>query len=187
MFNKIQNLTARIRPAATNKVARLFECALVVSPPSLCDSWRRTILVVAWYRQIPGSKTAFGVRFNCAEGEINDIATVFFVAPGRSIGWMFGMAEHVWGEAYGFTPQGLAIAAVCYLIMMAMAFGIAVPGGLFMPSLFHRRVQRRGCAGLMVLKAVAAQTRGTFSLGCTHSLVPPPHSVAYFARLCRSS
>ena len=46
------------------------------------------------------------------------------------------MAEHVVGEAYGFTARGLAIAAACYLVMMALAFGIAVPGGLFMPSLF---------------------------------------------------
>ena len=153
MFNKIQNLTARIRPAATNKIARLFECALVViatvAMRFLASNYFGRCMVPpdSWV------KDSFGVRFNCAEGEINDIATVFFVAPGRSIGWMFGMAEHVWGEAYGFTPQGLAIAAVCYLIMMAMAFGIAVPGGLFMPSLFLGACSG-GCAGLVLKSAL---------------------------------
>jgi len=153
MFNQIQAFTSRFRPSASNKLARMFECAFVVlatvgirfaasayagqcmTPP---DAW---------------AKDDFGVRFNCAEGEINDIATVFFIYPGKSIGWMFGMAEHVWGEAYGFTPQGLATAAGCYLLMMALAFGIAVPGGLFMPSLFLGACTG-GCAGLVLKNAL---------------------------------
>ena len=153
MFNQIQAFMSRFRPSASNKLARMIECAFVVlatvgirfaasayagqcmTPP---DAW---------------AKDDFGVRFNCAEGEINDIATVFFIYPGKSIGWMFGMAEHVWGEAYGFTPQGLAIAAGCYLLMMALAFGIAVPGGLFMPSLFLGACTG-GCAGLVLKNAL---------------------------------
>ena len=149
LFNQIQAWTSRFRPSAKNKVARMFECAVVVLATV---ALRFAAAEFAGHCMVPPDtwvKDDFGVRFNCAEGEINDIATVFFIYPGRSIGWMFGMAEHVWGEAYGFTAQGLAISAVCYLVMMALAFGIAVPGGLFMPSLFMGACTG-GCAGLML-------------------------------------
>jgi len=152
-FNKIQQMTARIRPLATNKAARLFECALVVIATVAMRFLASKYFGRCFIPPDSWIKDGFGVRFGCDEGEINDIATVFFVAPGRSIGWMFGMAEHVWGENYGFEPRGLAIAAACYLIMMAMAFGIAVPGGLFMPSLLLGACSG-GCAGLVLKSAL---------------------------------
>ena len=152
-FNAIQARTARFRPSARQKIARMCECVVVVLATVAI---RFAASAYAGQCIVPPDtwkKDDFGVRFNCPEGEINDIATVFFVYPGRSIGWMFGMAEHVWGEAYGFTARGLAIAAACYLVMMALAFGIAVPGGLFMPSLFLGACAG-GCAGLTLKSAL---------------------------------
>ena len=152
-FNKIQAWTSKFRPAPKHKLARVFECVAVVlitvGIRFAASAYAGHCMAApdAWVED------SFGVRFNCPEGEINDIATVFFVYPGRAIGWMFGMAEHVWGEAYGFTAQGLGIAAACYLVMMALAFGIAVPGGLFMPSLFLGACTG-GCAGLMLKTAL---------------------------------
>ena len=152
-FNAIQARTARFRPSARQKIARMCECVVVVLATVAI---RFAASAYAGQCIVPPDtwkKDDFGVRFNCPEGEINDIATVFFAYPGRSIGWMFGMAEHVWGEAYGFTARGLAIAAACYLVMMALAFGIAVPGGLFMPSLFLGACAG-GCAGLTLKSAL---------------------------------
>ena len=152
-FNAIQARTARFRPSPRQKIARMCECVVVVLATVAI---RFAASAYAGQCIVPPDtwkKDDFGVRFNCPEGEINDIATVFFVYPGRSIGWMFGMAEHVWGEAYGFTARGLAIAAACYLVMMALAFGIAVPGGLFMPSLFLGACAG-GCAGLTLKSAL---------------------------------
>ena len=152
-FNKIQAWTSRFRPAPKHKIARLFECVAVVLATV---GIRFAASAFAGQCMAPPDawvEDGFGVRFNCPEGEINDIATVFFVYPGRAIGWMFGMAEHVWGEAYGFTAQGLGIAAACYLVMMALAFGIAVPGGLFMPSLFLGACTG-ACSGLMLKAAL---------------------------------
>ena len=152
-FNKIQAWTSKFRPAPKHKLARVFECVAVALATV---GIRFAASAYAGHCMAPPDAWVnddFGVRFNCPEGEINDIATVFFVYPGRAIGWMFGMAEHVWGEAYGFTAQGLGIAAACYLVMMALAFGIAVPGGLFMPSLFLGACTG-GCAGLMLKTAL---------------------------------
>ena len=78
----------------------------------------------------------FGVRFLCPRGKVNDVATAFFSSPNKAIGWMLSMGERAWGEPYGFTPGGLAICCGCYLLMMIAAYGTAVPGGIFMPSIF---------------------------------------------------
>ena len=78
----------------------------------------------------------FGVRFLCPPGKVNDVATAFFSSPNKAIGWMLSMGEHAWGEPYGFTPAGLGACCGFYLVMMIAAYGTAVPGGIFMPSIF---------------------------------------------------
>ena len=93
------------------------------------------------------------LRVPCREGYVNDVATTFFSTPDRAIGWMLSMGEHTWGQPYGFTPVGLAVCSACYLVMMIAAFGTAVPGGIFMPSIFLGACGG-GCLGLLFRTAL---------------------------------
>jgi|AntAceMinimDraft_1070359.scaffolds.fasta_scaffold26884_2 chloride channel 7 len=148
VFNQAQTWLSYVRPASRRTFARLLECALVsigtVALRFAASHLAGTCVVqpAAW------GEDDFGVRFLCPEGYINDVATTFFSSPDKTIGWMLSMGEHSWGQPYGFTPSGLAVCSGLYLVMMIFAFGTAVPGGIFMPSIFLGACGG-GCLGLM--------------------------------------
>lgn len=75
-------------------------------------------------------------RCRCAEGEHNDLATLFLSSSHHTIVKLFSMG-HDPGEPYvtHFTQGSLALFVVVYLILMSVGAGVAIPGGLFMPSL----------------------------------------------------
>lgn len=72
----------------------------------------------------------------CEEGEHNDLATLFLSSSHHTIIKLFSMG-HDPGEPYvtHFTQGSLALFVVIYLILMSVGAGVAIPGGLFMPSL----------------------------------------------------
>lgn len=76
------------------------------------------------------------VLFRCEEGEHNDLATLFLSSSHHTIIKLFSMG-HDPGEPYvtHFTQGSLALFVVIYLILMSVGAGVAIPGGLFMPSL----------------------------------------------------
>ena len=81
----------------------------------------------------------FGVRFLCPPGEVNDVATTLFSSPNRAIQWMLSMGDDddAWNDSsHGFNPRALGACAGIYLVAMIAAFGTAVPGGVFLPSIF---------------------------------------------------
>tara|TARA_B100000475_G_scaffold187653_1_gene157869 strand:+ start:248 stop:868 length:621 start_codon:yes stop_codon:yes gene_type:complete len=137
VFNQLSHwLTRHIRPRNGRVGWKLFEVAVVsvgtvVLRFAAAQKFGSCVDVSeAW------EDDDFGVRFLCPHGKVNDVATAFFSSPNKAIGWMLSMGERAWGEPYGFTPGGLAICCGCYLLMMIAAYGTAVPGGIFMPSIF---------------------------------------------------
>jgi chloride channel 7 len=72
----------------------------------------------------------------CEEGEHNDLATLFLSSSHHTIINLFSMGHNP-GEAYvvHFTQGSLVLFVVIYLILMSVGAGVAIPGGLFMPSI----------------------------------------------------
>ena len=130
-------LSKYVRPRHDREVVRVLECVLVVL---------LTAAVRFYAAESFGSCVAtpltwkhFGVRWRCAGAEVNDVATLLFSAPNKAIGWMLSMGEtETDGDvsAYGFTARGLWVTSGVYLVLMLTAYGLAVPGGVFLPSVF---------------------------------------------------
>ena len=137
VFNQLSHvLAAHVRPRNAAIRSRLVECAVV----SVTTVALRFFAAQRFGSCVDASPAweadDFGVRFLCPPGKVNDVATAFFSSPNKAIGWMLSMGEHAWGEPYGFTPAGLGACCGFYLVMMIAAYGTAVPGGIFMPSIF---------------------------------------------------
>jgi chloride channel 7 len=70
------------------------------------------------------------VAFRCVRGkEYNDIASLMFIDAGGAIRQLFHLNKHV------FPPESLLIFFGCYISLAVVVYGIAVPSGLFVPSL----------------------------------------------------
>jgi hypothetical protein len=79
------------------------------------------------------------------EGTHNDLATLFLSSSHHTIVNLFSMG-HSPGQPYlvYFTPGSLALFTMVYLILMSIGAGVAIPGGLFMPSIMVRCQWCRG-------------------------------------------
>lgn len=90
----------------------------------------------------------FLVLLRCEEGEHNDLATLFLSSSHHTIIKLFSMG-HDPGEPYvtHFTQGSLALFVVIYLILMSVGAGVAIPGGLFMPSL----IVSQACDGTLLV------------------------------------
>ena len=79
-----------------------------------------------------------------AAGQYNDLATLFLANPDDTIKHLFSLgaltprAEVCQGDNCYFTLRSLAILSPVYLLLMAAAASLAIPGGLFMPSIMVR-------------------------------------------------
>jgi hypothetical protein len=62
----------------------------------------------------------------------NDLATLFFSVPHQTIQQLLAL---VGGENSPFTIPSLAIHSGSFLFLFILAYGIATPGGIFMPSI----------------------------------------------------
>ena len=69
------------------------------------------------------------VQFGCADGEYHPIASLFFTDGNDAIKLLFHMHEHT------FPPQALLLFFFFYISLATITYGIAVPSGLFVPSL----------------------------------------------------
>jgi chloride channel 7 len=90
-------------------------------------------------------------------GEYNDLATAFFSSPEETIKHLFSIRRHrpeffqphpsdifqhdFWmcgremGKSCQYTLKSLVIFSIAYLLLMGISTGLAVPGGMFMPSI----------------------------------------------------
>lgn len=77
-----------------------------------------------------------GVNFGCGEGKYNDLATLMMDYPEKLSSMMFSIGQGEGGVFKSpFTQRSLLIYTTTYVILMALASGLAVPCGLFMPAI----------------------------------------------------
>ena len=116
----------------------MFECALV----SVATVGLRFLASAKIGKRAPPAgwdDDDFGLRIMCPPWEVNDVATTLFSSPNRAIQWMLSMGDDddAWNDSsHGFNPRALGACAGIYLVAMIAAFGTAVPGGVFLPSIF---------------------------------------------------
>ena len=83
-----------------------------------------------------------------AAGLYNDLATLFLSNPDDTVKHIFSLgnltphAEVCQGDNCYFTLRSLAILSPAYLLLMAAGASLAIPGGLFMPSIMVGTWQR---------------------------------------------
>ena len=78
--------------------------------------------------------------FKCPEGKHNDLATAFFSTCDKLLGTMFSVGQDINSPGTtdhnpGYSQASLITFSAVYLVMMAIASGVCVPAGLFMPSI----------------------------------------------------
>ena len=107
------------------------------------------------------------------EGTHNDLATLFLSSSHHTIVNLFSMG-HSPGQPYlvYFTPGSLALFTIVYLVLMSIGAGVAIPGGLFMPSIMVRKQMTLAERAFRLEVAqgvfVHKQTWKTASLQCGH-------------------
>lgn len=164
LFNLLTWFLAKwVRPKANRKVSRVLECVLVVvltgTVRFLAAEYFGTCVdaPVSWKQLYTRNEEPFGVRWRCENNNtVNDVATLLFSTPNKAVGWMLSMGElddnSIDGSVnsgYGFTVKGLGITSVVYVLLMTAAYGLAVPGGVFLPSVFLGATYG-GAVGLLV-------------------------------------
>eukprot|EP00246_Nothoceros_aenigmaticus_P011520 TRINITY_DN3160_c0_g1_i1.p1 TRINITY_DN3160_c0_g1~~TRINITY_DN3160_c0_g1_i1.p1 ORF type:complete len:552 (+),score=57.74 TRINITY_DN3160_c0_g1_i1:25-1656(+) len=128
------------RPAADNKLKRLAEACIVTliciaMMCSLAHFFGHCLPVQAE----ESSSEKYFFQFTC-QGEIlqgqptyyNDLATLYFSLPHQTIQKLLELSESM---ETTFTIRSLGINAISFSIMFLLSYGIATPGGIFMPSL----------------------------------------------------
>lgn len=134
-FNSMRMWLWRLRASKTRHILRIGEViglALMCCTASFFFAWAAGKCIP----KDPDWGEEYGVRFLCKEGEHNDLATLFMSSSHHTIVKLFSMG-HDPGEPYvtHFTQGSLALFVVVYIILMSVGAGVAIPGGLFMPSL----------------------------------------------------
>lgn len=77
-------------------------------------------------------------------GQYNDLATLFLANPDQTIKHLFSLGalsrqqQVCSGDNCYFTLRSLVLLGPVYLCLMSMAASLAIPGGLFMPSIIVR-------------------------------------------------
>lgn len=75
------------------------------------------------------------VRFQCAEDEYNELASLYFVNANQCIQSLFHFREYEGADHPSFSVGPLLIFFAFYFISAALTAGLAIPVGLFIPSL----------------------------------------------------
>lgn len=69
------------------------------------------------------------IQFRCQEGEYNEMASLIFAEPGDAIRLLFHLHKRA------FSATCLLLFFLIYITTAVITYGIAVPSGLFVPSL----------------------------------------------------
>ncbi|PSC71767.1 family transporter: chloride ion channel [Micractinium conductrix] len=142
-FNRLRLAARPLRARAKDHAARLREVALVAAATTtaiaaLAAAVGRCLPVPeAWARQ-----EREWVQHACPVGQYNDLATAWLGPAVSSIRSLIslGTSQEPLGEAVAahplyYSPAALAAMCAAYLPLFAASAALAVPGGLFMPSL----------------------------------------------------
>ena len=100
--------------------------------------------------------------------EYNEIASLMFTEADTAIKQLFHFREPGANDTSTFSSAALFLFFVPYIVMASLTYGIAVPSGLFVPSLLSGATFGRLCKHLM---HKLDHTNGTFADSGTYALV----------------
>ncbi|KAG2454447.1 hypothetical protein HYH02_001466 [Chlamydomonas schloesseri] len=140
-FNSFRMWLWKVRAVKTRHVLRILEVIGLVFLVSLLGHFFGWAAGVCKPFPEGWEEEGYGLRFNCEEGKYNDLATMFLSSQHHTIIKLFSVGHDdtvdVEEETYipPFSIGSLALFATVYLGLMSVGAGLAIPGGLFMPSI----------------------------------------------------
>jgi len=109
------------------------------------------------------------VPFRCVPGkEYNEVASLIFTDADTAIKQLFHFRENGEDDANTFSSAALFLFFIPYITMASIVYGIAVPSGLFVPSLLSGAAFGRLCGHLL---HKLDHTNGTFADSGTYALM----------------
>ncbi|DAZ97352.1 TPA: hypothetical protein N0F65_010786, partial [Lagenidium giganteum] len=139
MFNAVNTHLTRFRQRwMSNRWVKLSEALFIALTMASLSFWLSYHFGEC--RKVGGKYSDSLVNFYCPDGEFNDLASLFTVSYSTSIKQLL----HFNGDA-SFSAQSLIIFFVVFYIMACWTYGIAVPSGLFVPSLLAGAAYGRLC------------------------------------------
>ena len=84
------------------------------------------------------------VQFTCSDGYYNELASLCFTEPGVALRHLFHLHEHA------FSDGTLLLFFCVYISLAVIVYGIAIPSGLFVPSLLSGATLGRYLGNLAV-------------------------------------
>eukprot|EP00850_Spirogloea_muscicola_P007472 SM000038S14285 [mRNA] locus=s38:72646:80165:+ [translate_table: standard] len=138
LFNIVHGHLSKLRVPSTKRLLRVAEsCVIVVISVTFIFA-----LPALFGRCLPQPEEwrkdgDYGFQYLCAQPgndvkQYNDLASLFFSVPDQSIRKLFRIES---GKSLPFTRKSLTVFTCGYLVLFQMAYGAAMPGGLFMPSM----------------------------------------------------
>lgn len=136
-FNRIHGWIIPLRASSTRPFLRVVESCLVVIVSIIFIFVLPFFLGECLPLPEDWASKNFGFQYTCERSEngvtkYNDLATLFFSIPDQTIRSLFEIAH---GDPLKFTIPSLLVFSIAYLVMFELAYGAAMPGGLFMPSM----------------------------------------------------
>jgi len=120
------------------------------------------------------------VRFNCKKGEYNEVASLIFTDADTAIKQLFHFREAGVDDASTFSSAALFLFFMPYISLATIVYGIAVPSGLFVPSLLSGAAFGRLCGHLL---HKLDHTSGTFADSGTYALMGAAAVLGGMARM----
>ncbi|KAJ7557385.1 hypothetical protein O6H91_05G124700 [Diphasiastrum complanatum] len=144
VINSAHAWLAHMRPSSSYKVLRIIEACFV----TLISVTVMFVLPLCFGQcmEVPAQKTPSGTmdrhywfRYTCPAPNTtagvhyyNDLATLFFSLPRQNMQELYGMHGDAETE---FSIRSLGIHSLSALVLFILAYGIATPGGVFMPAM----------------------------------------------------
>ncbi|RLN92863.1 hypothetical protein BBJ28_00022243, partial [Nothophytophthora sp. Chile5] len=138
-FNGANTVITKLRKRyVTHRFLRFGEALLIAFSMATASFW------LPYYfgqcRDLAGAYSDSLSRFYCPEGQFNDLASLMTVSYATSMKQLL----HFTGDA-SFTPFSLCMFFIVFYIFACWTYGIAVPSGLFVPSLLAGAAYGRIC------------------------------------------
>uniref|UniRef100_A0A6V2KMR1 Chloride channel protein n=1 Tax=Ditylum brightwellii TaxID=49249 RepID=A0A6V2KMR1_9STRA len=121
------------------------------------------------------------VPFRCVAGkEYNEVASLIFTDADMAIKQLFHFREAGQDDSSTFSSAALFLFFVPYVFMATIVYGIAIPSGLFVPSLLSGAAFGRLCGHLL---HKLDHTSGTFADSGTYALMGAAAVLGGMARM----
>lgn len=120
------------------------------------------------------------VQFQCEEGQYNEVASLIFTDADTAIKQLFHFREAGIDDASTFSSAALFLFFIPYITLATIVYGIAVPSGLFVPSLLSGAAFGRLCGHLL---HKLDHTSGTFADSGTYALMGAAAVLGGMARM----